>query len=87
MKDEDGWTALMYAARNDNWRCVAALQSEVGLQNKYNGTALHRACYAGNYRAAKFLLEEAEKRNKDKDTPLEVALNNQDKENIDVAGR
>ncbi|TNJ27971.1 Kinase, NEK [Giardia muris] len=61
MKDEDGWTALMFAAWKGHANCISLLEKEIGMQDNWGWTALMRAAFNGQADCVRLLLSEAGK--------------------------
>ncbi|TNJ28033.1 Kinase, NEK [Giardia muris] len=60
-KDEDGWTALMYATRQGHSDCIPLLEGEIGMQNNSGRTALMKAVEENHTDCVRLLLSEAGK--------------------------
>ena len=75
MKDEDGWTALMYAARRDQADCIRLLlDKEGGMQDNDGCTALMHAAYNNNLECARLLAKRENRiRNEYGGTALDIA--------------
>ncbi|TNJ27383.1 Ankyrin repeat protein 3 [Giardia muris] len=58
---ENGWTALMYAARGGYTNCIPLLKREAGIQDNYGWTALMWPAYYGKTDCVRLLLSEAGK--------------------------
>ncbi|MCF6767592.1 ankyrin repeat domain-containing protein [Thiotrichales bacterium 19S11-10] len=79
-QNEDGETALHYAAENNNPEILDQLlekKADVSKKDKFGDTALHRASHLGNLEAVRQLLEkgsDVNALNKDDETPLHLSV-------------
>ena len=74
MRDNIGWTALMWAAINDRTEIVKILLGyEKGMQNEWGNTALVEAVRYNHIGAVRLLLDEKDIRSKDGKTALDIA--------------